>query len=147
MQAVITGKKPYIEQQAVDRCFSTQTVAWSDLYPFAVRTSVNRLLFRNIHTVQTFNSSTSRPGVVVKHIWITCQKYTKHINDPRKLRIKATFSFGVIHASTLRNLTGNRACDRVLCRTARSFSAGIKRRHSICISICIYVRIYTHTVI
>ena len=37
----------YIGQQTVDRCFSAQTVnvAWADSYPFAVQTSVNRLLF------------------------------------------------------------------------------------------------------
>ena len=29
-------KKPYIGQQTVDQCFSAQTVAWADLYPFAV---------------------------------------------------------------------------------------------------------------
>ena len=31
-------------QQTVVRCFSVQTVAWADLYPFAVRTSDVRLL-------------------------------------------------------------------------------------------------------
>ena len=37
--------KPYIGQQTVEQCFSAQTVAWADLYPFAVRTLVNCLLF------------------------------------------------------------------------------------------------------
>ena len=34
----------YVGQQTVVRCFSAQTVAWADLYPFAVRTSDVRLL-------------------------------------------------------------------------------------------------------
>ena len=40
MQSIIIRKiNPYIGQQTVVRCFSAQTVAWADLYPFAVRTS------------------------------------------------------------------------------------------------------------
>ena len=47
MQTIITGKKSNIglirwsanRQQTVVRCFSAQTVAWADLYPFAVRTA------------------------------------------------------------------------------------------------------------
>ena len=37
----------------------------------------------------------------------------KHINEPRNLRIKATFSCEVIRESTPRKLDGNRACGRL----------------------------------
>ena len=55
-------------------------------------------------TVKTFNSCTSRLDVSQCLVVQTpmdnmSKKYAKHINDPRSLRIKATFSCEVIHAS------------------------------------------------
>ena len=52
MQTIITGKKLNIGpirwkangQQTVVRCFNAQTVAWADLYPFALQTSDFHLL-------------------------------------------------------------------------------------------------------
>ena len=52
-------------------------------------------------TVETFNSFTSRPNVcqclvVQKPVDNMSKRYAKYINDPRSLRIKATFSCEVI---------------------------------------------------
>ena len=72
------------------------------------------------NTVKIFNSCTSRPDVcqylVVKtHMDNMSRKYAKHMNDPRCLWIKATFSCEVIHALMPRKLGDDRACGRVLC--------------------------------
>ena len=42
-------------------------------------------------------------------------KKAKHINDPRSLQIKASFSCQVTHTSMLKTLCGNRSGGRVLC--------------------------------
>ena len=70
-------------------------------------------------TVQIFNSCTGRPDLS-KCLFVQTpmddmsMKYAKHINDPRCLRIKATFSCKVIHTFRPRKLCGNQACGRVL---------------------------------
>ena len=65
------------------------------------------------------------PAVLLyKYPWMTSQK-----SMPRSLRINATFSCEVIHASTPKRLGGNLACSRVLCPGAHACSAEIECRH------------------
>ena len=56
-----------------------------------------RIIYTIMHTVRTFNSCTRRPDVcpclvVQTPMDIMSQIYEKHIEDPRSLRLKATFS-------------------------------------------------------
>ena len=67
------------------------------------------------HAIPTPVDRTSVGAWLCKHPWITCQKRAMHINDPRSLLIKATFSYEVINASIPRELDGNLACSRALC--------------------------------
>ena len=68
-------KNSYIGQQTVNRCFSAQTVAWADLYPFAVRTSVNRLLFACVRLLSDSFCWVSHMGFVR---CISCETLNSH---------------------------------------------------------------------
>ena len=75
----------------------------------------------------------------------TQEQHVKEINqshnDPRCLRIKATFSCEVIHASIPRELGGNPGHVVVyFARAAHAFSAGIKCLH--CIYVCNLLTIF-----
>ena len=59
--------------------------------------ATNSIRVKVANTVQTFNSCTSRPDVCHCLVVQTPRdnipiKYDRHINDPRSLRIKVTFS-------------------------------------------------------
>ena len=45
----------YVGQQTVVRCFSAQTVAWADLYPFAVRFIGRKHLENYFHIKKEFD--------------------------------------------------------------------------------------------
>ena len=89
-------------------------LSWLNYFQLTCIRSINYLQYR--HLIPAPVDRTSAYAWLYKHPWITFQNiFAKHINDPRILWIKTTFSWEIIYATMPRKIGGNRACGRVFC--------------------------------
>ena len=85
------------------------------------------------HLITAPVDRTSGSAWLHKHSWMICENNKPSTSMTHiSLRIKATFSCGVIHASMPRKQGSHRACGRVFCQDVQAFSAVIKYQHCIC---------------